>query len=73
MLDTNSDDILNSMMDELKTPKRKSKGRDTTKNYHKITISISEQDKQDIIEYAEVQGISVSKLIKDLVLDKLRN
>ena len=60
-------------MDELSAPKRKTKGRDTSKNYHKITISINEQDKRDIIEYAEEQGVSVSQLIKGLVLDKIKD
>lgn len=71
MLYSNTDEAINSMMNTLNTPKRKSKGRDTTKNYHKITISINEKDKREIIEYAEKQGVSVSQLIKDLVLSKV--
>ncbi|WP_367234541.1 DUF6364 family protein [Sulfurimonas sp.] len=49
-------------------PKRKTHGRDRSKNYHKITISVDEKAKQEIIEYAREHNISISKLIKNLLI-----
>jgi len=70
MLDTDNKDIINVLMNDLQKNKRKTQGRDKSKNYHKITISINQQDKDDVMVYAEKHNISVSKLIKDLLREK---
>ena len=71
MNDLQGKDIIGSFMNELNDKtKRKSKGRDTRKNYHKITISINQEDKLAVMKYAESNGITVSYLIKELLRDK---
>ena len=70
MLETDSSEILNLLMSDLKVQKRKTKGQDKSKNYHKITISINEQDKNDVLTYANEKGISVSMLIKNLLQEQ---
>ena len=70
MLDSDSDAIIDALLGDLVIPKRKTRGQDRSKNYHKITISISQKDKQDVIAYAEKKGVSVSKLFKQLLEDK---
>lgn len=54
-------------MEDLKSPKRKTKGQDRSKSYHKITISVTEKEKTDIQKAAEKQGKSVSALMKELL------
>ena len=61
------DHIIDHIMEDLKTPKRKTAGQDHSKCYHKITISVNEKEKADIQKAAQEQGKSVSALIKDLL------
>ena len=61
------DHIIDHIMEDLKTPKRKTAGQDHSKCYHKITISVNEKEKMAIQEAAQKQGKSVSTLIKDLL------
>ncbi|MBT5491474.1 ribbon-helix-helix protein, CopG family [bacterium] len=70
MLDIIVDDILEDISKDLDIPKRKTLGRDRKKNYHKITISVDAETKAKVSKYAEDNGISVSKLIKDLLEEK---
>lgn len=67
MLESDSEDIINSLLEGLNQVKRKTKGQDKSKNYHKLTISINQKDKQSIQEYAESNGMSVSALIKSIL------
>ena len=64
------DSIIDTFLEELRTPKRVTSGRDTTKNYHKITISVNLADKEAIQQYAQEHKISVSALIKGLLEEK---
>ena len=66
----NEVDIIEDIMREFDTTKRHSRGRDTNKNYHKITISINKVDKIKIMDYAKENEVSVSALIKDLLREK---
>jgi hypothetical protein len=61
-------DVISSI--NLNTNKRDTKGRDKSKNYHKITISVDQYTKLKVNEYAKNNDISVSKLIKDLLQEK---
>lgn len=70
MLDVDNKDIINTLMGDLQKNKRKTQGRDQSKNYHKVTISINQQDKDDLMDYAQEHNIGVSKLIKDLLREK---
>ena len=71
MNDLQGKDIIGSFMNELNDKtKRKSKGRDTRKNYHKITISINEEDKLAVMKYADDNNITASFLIKELLREK---
>jgi predicted HicB family RNase H-like nuclease len=70
MLDIMIDDILDDIAKDLDIPKRKTSGQDKSKNYHKITISVDQETKLKVNEYAKNNDISVSKLIKDLIKEK---
>ena len=70
MKDFQGKTIIDALMEDFNTPKRKSKGRDKSKNYHKITISIGEKDKLSVMEYAKKNNLTVSSLLKDLLRDK---
>lgn len=61
------DDFIDHLMEDLKSPQRKTKGQDRTKSYHKITISVTEKEKVDIQSAAEEKGMSVSALMKELL------
>lgn len=61
------DDTIEELMNSLGSPKRKTKGRDYSKNYHKITISVTEKEKIDIQSAAEEKGMGVSALMKELL------
>jgi len=70
MKDFQGNTIIDTLMGDFDTIKRKSKGQDRSKNYHKITISISEKDKLSVMEYAKENNLTVSSLIKDLLRAK---
>ena len=58
---------IEELLSNMNSVKRKTKGQNrSTKSYHKITISVTKQEKEDISKMAEKRGISVSRLIKDL-------
>ena len=61
------DKTIQGLMNDLSFPKRKTKGQDRTKSYHKITISVTEKEKLDIQTAAEEKGMSVSALMKELL------
>ena len=61
------DNFIKPLMEELKSPQRKTKGKDRSKSYHKVTISVTEKEKIDIQSAAEEKGKSVSALIKELL------
>ncbi len=61
------DNFIDHLMEDLKSPKRKTKGQDRSKSYHKITISVNEKEKAEIQAAAEEKGVSVSMLIKELL------
>ena len=62
--------IIDSFVNELSKSTRKTNGRDTTKNYHKITISVNQADKDSIKDYANQHNLTVSALIKNLLQEK---
>lgn len=62
--------IINGFFEELEKNKRPTNGRDTSKTYHKITISVSHEEKQLIQKYASDNHIKVSALIKNSLRDK---
>ena len=64
------DNIIDAFVAELDKPRRMTKGRDSSKNYHKITISVSQADKNAIQEYAKEHNMSVSAIIKKLLFEK---
>lgn len=64
------DNVIDMFLEELNKPTRATKGRDTTKNYHKITISVSQSDKIAIQAYSQDNSITVSALIKSLLHEK---
>ena len=66
----NTDLLIDSFVNDLQQTKRATSGRDTSKNYHKITISVSQADKNAIQQYALEHKISVSALIKRLLEEK---
>ena len=72
MLDTESQHIINGLLNQLDKPRRKTAGRDKSKNYHKITISVDEEMKLMISELAESQGLSISGFIKALVTEHVK-
>lgn len=61
------DKTIEGLMKELSSPKRKAKGQDHSKSYHKVTISVTEKEKVDIQSAAKKKGKSVSALIKELL------
>jgi len=61
------DNFIDYLMEDLKSPKRKTRGQDHSKSYHKITISVNEKEKAEIQAAAEEKGVSVSMLIKELL------
>ena len=65
-----TDSLIDSFLDDLQQTKRVTQGRDTRKNYHKITISVNQADKNAIQTYAKEHNISVSALIKGLLEEK---
>lgn len=67
MLDIEKDTIIDSLLNELKTTKRKTSGQDKTKKYQKITISIDLVDKTKVIDYAKKHKVSISELIRNLL------
>ena len=44
--------------------------RDTSKTYHKITISVNQYEKEAIHRYATSNNVKVSALIKALLKEK---
>ena len=70
MLDINSDNIIDSIMNDLDVVKRKTQGQDRSKNYHKITISVNQKDKESLQSYAQSKGVSVSEVLKALLREK---
>ena len=64
------DSIIDKFLKEFDKPKRVTKGRDTTKNYHKITISVNQADKEAIQQYAQKNDLTVSALIKVILKEK---
>ena len=68
MLNLDSEDIIDDLLNNLNKPKRKTAGQDKSKNYHKITVSVDENMRADIIKLAEAQGTSISQFIKNLVI-----
>ncbi len=69
MIEAESKNIIKDLLSDLDKPRRKTNGRDKSKHYHKITISVSEEMKKDLMEFADTNKVSVSKLIKDLLID----
>jgi len=67
MKDFQGETIINSLLEDMNITKRRTKGRDTTKKYNKITISVDLEDKLKIEEYAKKNNISVSALIRNLL------
>jgi len=61
---------IDKVMDELKVPQRKTNGRDKSKSYHKITISVNEQERWDIQNFAKKEGKSVSAVIKNMLREE---
>jgi predicted DNA binding CopG/RHH family protein len=65
------EDFINELLkSHLSITKRKTQGHDHSKNYHKITISVSEKDKEAIAAYAKKHRIKVSALIREALLEK---
>ena len=63
-------DDIEELMADYDRKQRASNGRDIKKkNYAKITISVTEQNKLDIENKAKSKGVSVSQLIKELFRD----
>jgi len=65
----NTELLIDSLLNDLNQTKRATKGRDTSKYYHKITISVSQADKDAIKLYAKGKEKTVSMIIKDLLRD----
>jgi len=63
----NANNIIDTLFEKLNQPKRATNGRDLSKNYHKITISVSLIDKKAIQNHAKENNITVSQLIKNLL------
>ena len=70
MLERSHNDFINIAFEQFDITKRKTKGQDHSKNYHKITISVSQKDKEAIAAYAQQHNIKVSELIREALKDK---
>lgn len=70
MLERNHNDFINIAFEQFDITKRKTQGQDHSKNYHKITISVSQKDKEAIAAYAQRYNIKVSELIREALKDK---
>ena len=70
MLERSHNDFINIAFEQFDITKRKTQGQDHSKNYHKITISVSQKDKEAIATYAQQHNIKVSELIREALKDK---
>ena len=70
MLERNHNDFINIAFEQFDITKRKTQGQDHSKNYHKITISVSQKDKEAIANYAQKHNVKVSELIREALKDK---
>nr|WP_316721747.1 DUF6290 family protein [Sulfurospirillum sp. 'SP'] len=70
MIERDQDDFIEAILGQFDITKRKTKGQDHSKNYHKITISLSEKDKESIAAYAQKHNIKVSELIREALKEK---
>jgi len=70
MNDTESKKIISSLLNKLDKPRRKTAGHNKSKNYHKVTISVDEKMKADIVQLAKEADKSISAFIKDLVTEE---
>ncbi len=70
MLERSHNDFINIAFEQFDITKRKTQGQDHSKNYHKITISVSQKDKEAIAAYAQQHNIKVSELIREALKDK---
>jgi len=61
------DKTVQGLRNDLSSSKRKTKGQDRSKSYHKITMSVTQKEKEDIQIAAEKEGKGVSAFIKDLL------
>ena len=65
---------INHIVKQFLTPEtrgRKATGHDEErKAYHRITISMTKKQVEDVKAYADDKGLSVSTLIKELLIDK---
>lgn len=70
MLDIDQDALIENILGQFNSTKRKTQGHDHSKNYHKITISVSQKDKEAIATYAQKHNVKVSELIREALKDK---
>ena len=70
MIERDQEDFIEAILEQYDITKRKTKGQDHSKNYHKITISVSEKDKESIASYAQKHNIKVSELIREALKEK---
>ncbi len=70
MVETCQEEFIQNILGEFDITKRKTQGQDHSKNYHKITISVSQKDKEAIATYAQQHNIKVSELIREALKDK---
>ncbi len=70
MLDIDQDVLIENILGQFNSTKRKTQGQDHSKNYHKITISVSQKDKEAIAAYAQQHNIKVSELIREALKEK---
>ena len=70
MLQRSHSDFINIAFEQFDITKRKTQGQDHSKNYHKITISVSQKDKEAIATYAHKNNIKVSELIREALKEK---
>lgn len=59
--------IIDKLLGNLESTKRDTKRNEDTKAYKKVTISVTQKEKEQMMQYAKDNDISVSKLIKNLL------
>jgi hypothetical protein len=60
----------NKLLDLIESKQNYSQSRDTSKTYHKITISVNQHQKEAINRYAKSKNLKVSALIKSILIEK---
>lgn len=70
MIERDQDDFIEAILEQFDITKRKTKGQDHSKNYHKITISVNQKEKEAVDLYAQKHNIKVSELIREALKEK---